>query len=141
MGPDPVPAKFVPWRGRRCAMPKGSAPPPPPEALAFRLMSRVTKGWLESCPHARTSQFTCPLYTATCPVHIDEVTIPEGAAVRLAAQASYFDGLLTHETRLERAFENAMSLIRALGGYRDSGRSGGDGVIGVLRGAMPGSSI
>ncbi|NMN03789.1 hypothetical protein FHT19_000945 [Novosphingobium sp. SG919] len=61
--------------------------------------------------------------------------------IKIAAQASYFDGLLTHETRLERAFENAMSLIRALGGYRDSGRSGGDGVIGVLREAVPGSSI
>jgi hypothetical protein len=51
--------------------------------------------------------------------------------LKIAAQASYFDGLLTHEKRLETVFDNGMSLIRALGGYRECGRKGGDGVIGL----------
>ncbi|HEX7820139.1 MAG TPA: hypothetical protein VF463_05925 [Sphingobium sp.] len=49
--------------------------------------------------------------------------------LKIAAQASYFDGLLTHEKRLESLFGNGMSLIRALGGYCECGRKGGDGLI------------
>jgi hypothetical protein len=43
--------------------------------------------------------------------------------LKIAATASYFDGFKTYETDLAKAYVFGMSMIRALGGYRDSGRS------------------
>ncbi|MBB5700033.1 hypothetical protein [Sphingomonas yantingensis] len=45
--------------------------------------------------------------------------------VKIAAQGTYFDDFLTHEDGLKQAYEVAMSLIRALGGFTRCGRPTG----------------
>jgi hypothetical protein len=45
--------------------------------------------------------------------------------IKIAAQGTYFDDFLTNESGLKSAYEVAMSLIRALGGYTRCGRSHG----------------
>jgi hypothetical protein len=44
--------------------------------------------------------------------------------LKIAAQASYFDGFLTHEAGLEITFQVGANLIAALGGYSGSGKAG-----------------
>lgn len=41
MGPGSFIATLVPRRGRRCAMPKGYAPPPPDDMLLFDTLAKV----------------------------------------------------------------------------------------------------
>jgi hypothetical protein len=43
--------------------------------------------------------------------------------IKIAAQGTYFDDFLTNETDLKAAYEIAMSLIRALGGFTGCGRA------------------
>jgi hypothetical protein len=43
--------------------------------------------------------------------------------IKIAAQATFFDGFKTNEEGLEKAYEVAMSLIRALGGFTNCGRT------------------